>query len=149
LPAQKIAAYWEQGVEEILGSKITEDVLPKGDLVDYWFGGLHAYFQNLRDASRFLNSFAFMVSGFLQGNTWEVSVMDLIVGRTQEELKKSGGVKIVKIGRFENRSRRGVNTMGRSRRSFQVFETVFHAVACAFDKDDFGVVKNPPVKRAE
>ena len=52
----------------------------------------------------------------------------------------SGGVKTVKIGRFENRCRR--ERTGRKRdEEFSGLDAVFHTEACAFDKDDFGVVE--------
>ena len=52
----------------------------------------------------------------------------------------SGGVKIVKIGRFENRCRR--ERTGRKRdEEFSGLDAVFHTEACAFDKDDFGMVE--------
>ena len=57
-----------------------------------------------------------------------------------KELGASGGVKIVKIGRFENRCRR--ERTGRKRdEEFSGLDAVFHTEACAFDKDDFGVVE--------
>src|SRR6476620_8264617 len=58
----------------------------------------------------------------------------------------SGGVKIVKIGRFENRCRR--ERTGRKRdEEFSGLDAVFHTEACAFDKDDFGVIKLRAVPR--
>jgi hypothetical protein len=52
----------------------------------------------------------------------------------------SGGVKIVKIGRFENRCRKEGKTREGTMESSGL-DAVFHAEACAFDKDDFGVVE--------
>ena len=49
-------------------------------------------------------------------------------------------MKIVKIGRFENRGRSEVNPKGKAR-GLSGLEAIFHAIACAFDQDDFGVMK--------
>jgi len=80
LPQQKVAEFWEKGVSEIFAGQLER--LPAGELIDYWFSGLNGYFRNLRDVTRFLNSLGFVAGGYCKDDTWEVSVMDLIVIET-------------------------------------------------------------------
>jgi hypothetical protein len=79
LPANKLAAFWEEGVTELVGKDLLNELNAGGRLLQLWLDGLQCYFRNRRDVTRFLNSFGFMASGFCKEGVWEVNVLDLMV----------------------------------------------------------------------
>lgn len=76
---KKLAGFWEAGVTEILGKATMEKHLEDESLLNVWFDGLRHYFRNLRDVTRFLNSYGFVASGFCDDGIWEVNPVDLMV----------------------------------------------------------------------
>jgi predicted KAP-like P-loop ATPase len=79
LPPNKLAGFWEEGVTELVGREFITELNANGRLLKLWLDGLQCYFRNLRDVTRFLNSFGFMASGFRKDGVWEVNVLDLMV----------------------------------------------------------------------
>lgn len=79
LPPNKLAGFWEEGITELVGGETLAELNAKGRLLQLWLDGLQCYFRNLRDVTRFLNSFGFMASGFRNEGIWEINVLDLMV----------------------------------------------------------------------
>jgi hypothetical protein len=78
VPQNQLAEFWETGIKDILGRETWGQIFENQRVLDFWFGGLRSYFVNLRDVTRFLNSFGFIAAGFYKDGVWEIDPTDLL-----------------------------------------------------------------------